>query len=202
MPTSSTKTKAKSAQTDLFPKKSSSYGGVLMKKRKGRIGARPLSTTQSMHLVLRSTKAIGEKSFKTNKNSKKIQTIIDTFARKYGIQILSLANAGNHLHFHLKITKRAGYVRFIRAITSAIAMYITGINRWTAKDKNPETLSQTFNPLNKKFWDYRPFTRIVIGKQDFLNMKDYIQINQLEGLGIKRIFAKVMIQNHKIYSSG
>ena len=163
-----------------------------MKKRSGRTGPRPISTSQTMHLVLRSTKAVGDKSFKIAKNSKKILAIIERFSKKYGIQILSLANAGNHLHFHLQIHKRNGYVRFIRAVTSAIAMHITGMSRW----------SHEKNTLKKmKFWDYRPFTRIVVGKRDFLNMKTYIQINQLEGLGVKRVFARLMIQDQKLFRS-
>lgn len=189
------KRKLKTVQTDLFSKKSSSYGGTLMKKRKGRLGARPISTTQTMHLVLRSTKAIKDKSFKTPKNSKKIQSIISVFAQKYGIQILSLANAGNHLHMHLRVSKRIGYIRFIRAVTSAIAMHITGLNRWTTSK------SQIDSSLKQKFWDYRPFTRIVIGMKDFLTMKDYIQINELEGLGVKRVFARIMIDQQKLYGS-
>ena len=182
----------KSQQTDFFAKKSGSYGGTLMKKRSGRIGARPISTHQTMHLVLRSSKATDDKSFKIAKNSKKIHKIINCFANKYGIHILSLANAGNHLHLHLKVTKRIGYVRFIRAISSAIAMHVTGINRWS------KSSTTTVNINGKqKFWDYRPFTRIVIGRKDFLNMEDYIQVNQLEGFGVKRVFARIMIEQRR-----
>lgn len=169
------------SQTGLFKKNSLSYGGTLLTKRKNRTYARPISTQQSMHLVLRSSKAVDEMSFKTSRHQRKIKEIINKFSTKYGIQILSLANVGNHLHFHVKITKRQGYIRFIRAITSAIAMAITGRNRWNQLSEK------------KKFWDYRPFTRIIMGFRDLLGLQDYIQINQLEGLGLKRIEARRMI---------
>jgi putative transposase len=184
------KKNSKNRQTDLFPKRSKSYGGILLNKRKNRTYGRPISTSLSMHLVLRSSQAVDTKSFKTPPNQKAIQKIIEKFSTKYGIRILSLANVGTHLHLHVKIAKRAGYLCFIRAITAAIAMHVTGRNRWTAKQK-----SDTPHPINtkKRFWDYRPFTRIVEGYRDFLNMRDYIQINQLEGLGVPRQQARMMI---------
>jgi REP element-mobilizing transposase RayT len=186
--------KTKDLQIDLFPKKSKSYGGILLKKRKNRTYARPISTSQTMHLVLRSSKAIGEKSFKTSQNQKYIQNIIAKFSIKYGIRIISLANVGNHLHLHVKIAKRAGYLCFIRAVTAAIAMRVSGRNRWSVKKSSNER-----NSMNgkEKFWDYRPFTRIVEGFHALLNMRDYIQINQLEGLGVSRLQARMMLTNQR-----
>jgi putative transposase len=170
-------------QTDFFAKNSKSYGGTLLKTRQGRRHARPISTTQSMHLVLRSSQAIGEKSFTRPSHAREIKKIIDRFALKYGVRIHSLANVGTHLHFQIRFSKRQGYYRFIRAITAAIAMLITGRNRWTVKK----------NDLPKKFWDYRPFSRILTGLRDFLSVKDYIQINQLEGLGVSRPQARWLV---------
>lgn len=175
----------KPIQTDLFSKKSKSYGGSLQTTRKGRSYARPISTTQSMHLVLRSSQAIGDLSFKKPSNAKEIQRILSQFALKYGIKIISLANVGTHLHFHLKISKRQGYFRFIRAVTSAIAIQIMGHPRWSQKQSGQNS--------NKKFWDYRPFTRVLSSYREFLTLNDYIQINQLEGLGLSRIHAHWLV---------
>jgi putative transposase len=175
--------KLSNVQTDFFPKRSKSYGGVLLKKRKYRTYARPISTSQTMHLVLRSSKAVGEKSFRSNKNQKYIEKTITNFSLKYGVRVISLANVGNHLHLHVKIARRIGYLSFIRAITAAIAMYVSGRNRWTAQQ----------SALKEKFWDYRPFSKIVDGFRFFLNMRDYIQINQLEGLGVSRLQARMLL---------
>ena len=184
----------KSSQADMFPKRSMSYGGDLLKKRKNRTYARPISTSQSMHLVLRSSQAVGDQSFKAPKNKKHVQQILEKFAYKYGIQILSLANVGTHLHLHVKIARRHGYLCFIRAVTAAIAMRVSGRNRWSlgSNVKNSEGVSR------KKFWDYRPFSRIIMGLRAFLNIKDYLQINQLEGLGLPRIEACFLISQRKV----
>lgn len=166
----------------LLKKPNLSYGGTLLNTRKGRSHGRPLDTRHSMHLVLRSSKAKGMFSFKKHNNSSAIQKIVDRFSRKYGVQILSLANVGNHLHFHIRLSSRQSYKPFIRAITAAIAMAVTGVSRWSQ------------SKIDGKFWDYRPFTRVVVGFKNFLNLRSYIQVNELEGLGVDRLTAYVMIK--------
>ena len=166
----------KHGQYALFPRKSSDHGGVLRRKRKGR-GARPLAVKSSMHLVLRSTQAKGQQSFKHKKNEQKVAQIIQKFAQKYGIRILSLANVGNHLHLHLKLATRQSYKSFIRATTGAIALAVTQTSR--------------LKKLKQKFWDLRPFTRIVQGFRDRLTLVNYIEINQLEGCGLSRPEARM-----------
>ncbi len=200
----SAKPKSKPTQLELLPKASKSYGGELLKTRKGRAHGRPLSTKHSMHLVLRSSKAGGAWSFRIPKNSQKIKEIIERFALKYGIKILSIANVGNHLHLHIKIPSRWAYKAFIRATTSAIAMAITGINRWTKKstkntNANAEVLESSglrkeTRESREKFWDLRPFTRVVVGLKSFLGLEDYILLNQLEGFGVKRSQAKMILK--------
>jgi REP element-mobilizing transposase RayT len=147
-----------------------------------------------MHLVLRSSKAIDEKSFKTPKNKKLIQEILTKFSVKYGVQIISLANVGTHLHLHIKIAKRTDYLRFIRAVTASIAMGVSGRNRWTVGSCN-DGARQVGVQTKEKFWDYRPFTRIIEGFRALLHMRDYIQINQLEGLCVPRLQARIMLAN-------
>ncbi len=157
-------------QGDFFPIQQKAYGGELLKTRRGRMHGRTLSTKHSMHLVLRSTRAKGALSFLRHRIT--IDRILTKFAAKNGVRILSLANVGNHLHLEIRLSTRHTYRAFIRAITAAIAMAVQGKNRW--------------NKIQEKFWDYRPFTRIVVGYRALLSLKDYIEINQLEGLGVAR----------------
>jgi REP element-mobilizing transposase RayT len=163
---------------NLLKPESKSYGGELRKKRKGR-GTRPLSTKETMHLVLRSSQARGDWSFKRKENVLKINVIITKFSKKHFVRIISIANVGNHLHLHIQLTKRVTYRRFIRAITSAIAVAITGGSRW--------------QKIKIKFWDYRPFTRVIRGFRALLTLQDYITINQLEGLGNNRVQARFIL---------
>lgn len=170
-------------QLNLFKKQDLAYGGILLNTRKGRAHGRPLSTKNTMHLTLRSSQARGEKSFLKKGTAGKIQSILKKFSAKYGIKLISVANVGNHLHIHLKLSNRRTFAPFIRAITSAIAMAATGTSRWRTKAEKGI----------KKFWDYRPFTKVVESHQYFLNMKDYLQINEFEGQGFYRRYAKALV---------
>ncbi len=66
-------------------------------------------------------------------------------------------------------------------------MAITGASRWSPLKKKP----------GDRFWDYRPFTRVVIGFKAFLTLQNYIEINQLEGFGHDRLEAKWIIAEAK-----
>ena len=166
-------------QGKLLKTQKSDYGGDLMKRRKGRQGPRPLATRNSMHLVLRSSKARGEWSFRKLNNWRKIETLLGRFARRYGVKVLSYANVGNHLHFHIQLGNRFTYAPFIRALTGSIALVITGASR--------------VRKFEGRFWDYRPFTRIVFGRSGFLRLRDYVKINEMEGFGIRRDLARMVM---------
>jgi putative transposase len=187
-------------QKELFKKNEKAFGGTLMTTVTGRIGCRPLHTRRTMHLVLRSTKAVGDWSFKKPKNEQRIKIIIEKFSKKYGIKILSLANVGNHLHFQIKLSNRFTYASFIRAVTGSIAMAVTNSSRWNPLKSRPTKIKGTKKSPHKiaqvkdRFWDYRPFTRIVKGFTAFLRLKDYIELNRLEGFGVRKEQGRFLIK--------
>jgi REP element-mobilizing transposase RayT len=153
------------------------YGGSLMTTRRGRARPRPVSLSHSMHVVLRSEKAKGEWSLKRHES--KIKKILAAKAHQHGVNIHATALLHNHMHWHLSFSTRAGYTRFIRAVTTAIAMAVTGASRW--------------KPSKGAFWARRPFTRIVGSLRAFARLKEYIEVNQLEGLGYGRIEARLIL---------
>jgi REP element-mobilizing transposase RayT len=211
-------------QLSMLAKEKSAYGGDLLKTRAGRRHGRPLSTRQTMHLVLRSTKARGEWSFRKSRNEAHVNRIVDKFAVTYGVRVISMANVGNHLHLQIKLTNRFTYKPFIRAITAAIAMAVTGRSRWTRPkaqvlpaskglegskgskgSKDLEDLEERkvseqqcvpgeISVHREKFWDYRPYTRVVESFKEWLTLNDYIRINQFEGAGYSRDDARFMLK--------
>ncbi|NJM09678.1 MAG: hypothetical protein HC883_01905 [Bdellovibrionaceae bacterium] len=170
-------------QLTLLPNSKNAYGGDLRNTRKGRSGPRPLATKSSMHLVLRSSKAKGAWSFRAHKGA--VRRIVERFGVKYGVRIVSLANVGNHLHFQIQLGDRFTYAPFIRAITSAIAMAVSGNSRWRKKT------------IPGGFWDRRPFTRVIIGWRAVLGLRDYIMINKIEGHGYSREEAQWLLRNYR-----
>ena len=169
------------------------YGGRLFNTRKGRSRGRPLSARHTMHLVLRSSLAREAWSFSASESRVKIDNIVRRFSIRNQVRVISYANVGNHLHFHIQLTRISSYQPFIRAVTSAIAMAVTGVSRWQAWDQLFK-----YRPAGRRkryrFWTGRPFTRIIVGSSSLMRMRDYIKINQLEGAGIGRESARWLVR--------
>lgn len=165
-----------------------------MTTRKGRSHGRPLATKRSMHLVLRSSAAKGDWSMNKPSNRLKVAQLIEKFARKNHIRIHSYANVGNHLHIHIQLSRIASYRPFIRGLTAAIAMAITGLSRWS----DSGSLARV-RLGGRKFWDYRPFSRVVTGRRDFVGVNDYVAINQIEGSGIPRKLGSYALQQIRVW---
>ncbi len=163
------------------------HGGELRKKANGR-GHRPLSSKESMHLVLRSSLAKGLWSFRHPKNFSKVTRFITNFSDKKGIRIIRAANVGNHLHFQIRIPNRTLYKAWIRGLTSGLAMLVAGRDELKA--------------LGRGFWDYRPFTRVIRGLRALLNLRDYIYINQYESTGSPRAVAVYLVKGTYNWGDG
>jgi REP element-mobilizing transposase RayT len=149
------------------------YGGDLLKTRLGRSIPRPLSIERTMHFVMRSTQAKGNRSLRERSNLLKVEAILRSFAEKHGVRLFNFAVQTNHLHLYLQLSSVKGYFRFIRAITSAIAYAVArGV---------------------KKFWDRRPFSRIVRDDKEDVVLNDYVELNKLEANGFSREKARKVL---------
>lgn len=179
----------KSRQLKFFAQDLNAYGGDLLKKRKGRKRGRPLDTRNTMHLVLRSTKAVGKWSFLRSHNKVRIEQIFKKFSARYGVKIIAMANVGNHLHLQIKLSNRFTYNPFIRAVTGAIAMAVTQTSRWRKLT------------TKERFWNCRPFTCVVKSLRAFLNLRDYIRVNELEGSGVPRAVAQLLVKGLNVNHS-
>ncbi len=135
-----------------------------------------------MHLVLRSTLAKGIWSFVRGGNRTTILNLMAKHALASGVQILSSGNAGNHLHLHVKVGSRREYNHFVRALAGDIALQMRKI---IGRDG-------TMLPA-KNFWDRRPFSTIVATAKYIATLTDYIKVNSLEGSGITRAFARIVV---------
>ncbi len=164
------------------------YGGDLRKKALNR-GARPLVfRSGSMHITLRSTKAKGTASFQDSQKRNKVKSFVYDFSAKKGVKILSFANIGNHLHLHVKLQNAYLYKAWIRGLSSGLAMISMGL----------KGLRQ-LKDQKQKFWDQRPFSRLIQSFRHFLKTKSYVEVNVLEGMGIPRIEAELLIYGSKKY---
>ena len=124
---------------------------------------RPRGTKEAMHLVLRSDLARGPKSLL--KYDSAVRAVIAKLAKRHGIRIYRIVNAGNHLHITLRLSKPFTWKGFISGLTGGIA-------RAVQYKRDADT--------KRGFWNSRPFTRLIAWGRDYNVVKDYHTLNQLE----------------------
>lgn len=131
---------------------------------------RPIFSQKALHLVLRSSQTKGKRSFLNKAHEDFIWKIIKKHAQKNAVTIYEFANAGNHIHLLIRVKRRDFYCRFIRSITGLIARQVGR--------------SEKGQPLSQKFWDARPFSRVVsFSRSDFQKVRLYIKRNIWEAIG-------------------
>jgi hypothetical protein len=111
-------------------KKQLSFGGSLLKLSHAKT-ARPLSSKQALHVVLRSDFAHGSRSLL--RHERVIRNMLLKQGRRHGVKVYRVANAGNHLHLLVRFTKRRGLQNFLRGSTGLIARKVLGAERGKAK---------------------------------------------------------------------
>lgn len=159
----------------------SAHGGRIHCTRYGRAQPRYISTFQSMNVTVRSSQAKGQWSFRTPKNFQAIETLSKKFAERFKVELIRISNNHNHLHFHLRFPSKKAYVKFIRALTAAIMIAVTGCTRWT-------------RAMPKKFWDRRPYTRVIEDFSQYAVYENYLDLNDLEAEGFPRPFARWLLK--------
>ncbi len=183
----------KSKQLLLIPAKTNKrfFGGsLLVGKRKT---PRPINTKEPIHFVLRSQFASGVRSFRTVRNHKNIESILNKTAAKYGIRIYRKAIQSNHIHLIIKVPSKYAYKCFISMITGKIASFT--MNYMSFKDFLLNLALDSVSDRHKRgegyqtpykgqaFWEYRPFSRLLHWGKDYKTALSYLLQNTLEALG-------------------
>jgi REP element-mobilizing transposase RayT len=145
------------------------FGGSKKLKKAHAREARPISVKRPMHLVMRSTLATGEKSFLRAKRARKIEELVHRLGKEKGVKVYRFANSGNHLHFIVLPRSREAFKSYIRAITGIIARLTLGVEKGSG--------------LGKRFWDAKPYTKIIEWGREYKATCDYLLRNTLEALG-------------------
>lgn len=147
-----------------------SFGGALLKGNPR--SKRPISTRKPMHLVMRSSFAKGSFSMQQTMNRKRIQIALQSLSKSLGVRVYRFANSGNHLHMLIYTSSRQAYINFIRALSGIIARIVLNAERGSAS-------------MIDRFWDARPFTRVVEWGREFSVVRNYIDLNKLEAIGFR-----------------
>jgi hypothetical protein len=158
--------RAKQTAFEMFKQKDvKEFGGSLLKGNPK--CKRIISIKKCMHLVMRSEMAHGKHSLW--RFERQISDIISKQAKKAGVKVYKQANGGNHLHMTVLPRSRPAFNQFIRSISGLVARTVLGAERGNAK--------------SIKFWDKRPYTKIVEWGREFKAVSHYLLQNTLEALG-------------------
>jgi REP element-mobilizing transposase RayT len=172
------------------------FGGrLLLGKRKSR---RVLATRESIHLVMRSLWAKGEYSFRHTRNRSAIERILTDMAKKFGVRLYRKSINSNHIHLVILAPHRDVYSAFVRATSGLIASQVMQgrsfeefrrslllKERPFALGRESESVASQTEPqgLGQKFWQFRPFTRVLHWGRDFRTCCQYVLQNTLEAIG-------------------
>ncbi len=113
--------------------------------------------------------ARGQLSFLNQKRRKRIESLVRRTAASKGVKLYRYANSGNHLHIIILPSSREAFNSFVRVISGLIARLTLGAEKGSAK--------------GLKFWDARPFTRVIEWGRDYNRACAYVLQNTLEALG-------------------
>ncbi|MEO5667287.1 MAG: transposase [Bdellovibrionota bacterium] len=163
------------------------FGGSLLRNSHAKT-KRPFSKKLAVHLVLRSSHATGPRSLL--RQGRRVDEILIEEARKQNLKLHGAANAGNHLHLLVQAPSRDHLNAFLRAVSSRISMLVTGARKGT-----PQTQALSKHAAaSARFWDQRPFSRLVSVGRDFMNTLAYISLNSTESAGFSRSSARAMFR--------
>ncbi len=153
-----------------------SHGGILRQSRKGRT-TRPLSTKDPLHLVLKIIKSKICRSLRQPKNHQIVMALFKKYAAHFKIRVDQISIQNDHIHCLIRAPKRSAYINFFRVIAGQIAQKLI---------QNFGQLCDAVTDTHKipKLWKYRPFSRVVRGFKAYNRVRNYIQLNEKEALGI------------------
>ncbi len=173
-------------QINLFNEQKSQrfFGGQLLLGRRKK--QRPWSNNQAVHIVLKSQWAKGKNAFTHKDNFTKTKNLLYAVAKKYGIRIYRVAIVSNHIHIILRAKRRWLYRSYICSITGQIAQHVMKNHSYAdffKKIRGEGVINIKNQHKEQRFWQLRPFTRILSWGRDYKTCMNYLEQNTLEALG-------------------
>jgi len=176
---------------------------------------RPLSSKKAIHIVMSSKYAKGPRNLLLH--DRWIENLARKLGRKKNVKIYKVSNNGSTLALLARFQKRKEFFSFLRALSGLIARKVLRAEKGTARLFDTIFKSQEGSAPHSKhikglivkqgdrFWDQRPFTRIVSWGPDFNSMKNalghadqlaigFLPKRLVKALGSHLIYAKVVGQ--------
>lgn len=159
-----------------------SHGGILRQKRAGR-KARPLSTKESLHLVLKANQGYIRGGFRSYRRFALVHQILQKYQAKFFIKVEQVSIQGDHLHLLIKTARRSNYQSFFRVVAGQIAQRFAREGLLTVAVTDTSKIKERALKSLKRLWKYRPFSRVIKNWRAYQIVRNYIHLNEAEALG-------------------
>lgn len=133
---------------------------------------RPFHRKMALHVTMRSSQAKGARSFLKHDNYFFILDLIERLRLRFQITVEKQSINSNHLHLLIRARDKDSLTGFLRSLSGLIVRYMTGAER-----------GNKLNTKQGKFWNHRPFSRLVSFGRDFAAVIKYITMNIDESIG-------------------
>lgn len=97
-----------------------SHGGELRKKRAGR-GARPLSSKDPLHLVLKANRDSVRGGLRSHQRFLLINQVLKRYSKRFFIKIEQVSVQVDHIHLLIRTSRRSNFQSFFRVLSGQIA---------------------------------------------------------------------------------
>ncbi len=132
---------------------------------------RPYSSRRPIHIVLRSSRAVGAWSLRCRHHQAAVTEIVHRTAERFGVTLYRMAIVGNHVHLVIRARRREELQSFLRVMAGQIAQRITGARRGTPAGK---------------FWDRIAYSRLITWGREYAAVLRYVEQNRMETMGLGR----------------
>lgn len=158
-------------QTNFFQPSKITFGGSHLRGNPTK--ARPFSKKCDNHIVLKSRFAIGDRSFLRTKNRAAIKNIVEASAKKFYVTLRRNVNVGNHLHLLIHAPTAESQRNFLRTVSALIAKHVMNTHKGSPMKGD-------------RFWDGRPFSRLISWGRAYQAILNYLSLNSLEAIGFSK----------------
>ncbi|MGK5086949.1 hypothetical protein WDW86_05280 [Bdellovibrionota bacterium FG-2] len=165
------------------------HGGEAYAKSGRRKTARPFDPGKPLHITMRSSIAVEERSMLHPKRARIIKNIVYNAAKRQGIVIKRYVCVGNHLHLLLQtkarrmIQARPALRAFLREVGGLVARVVTGAEKGRPLN-SPIHKSQKNEEDKRRFWDYLAWSRIVTWGKNLIGVGKYFLKNEYDAVHI------------------
>ncbi len=165
------------------------HGGETYAKSGRRKTARPFDPEKPLHITMRSSLAVEERSMLHPKRARIIKNIVYAAAKRQRIEIKKYVCVGNHLHILLQtkarrmIQARPALRAFLREVGGLVARVVTGAEKghplnWSTQKRRGDSKEKP------RFWDYLAWSRVVTWGRDLLGVGKYFLKNEYDAIHI------------------